>query len=114
MGTEILKEQYNLLMSEQKSKLEKIRFKKQQATFSSTPLRLDEMNNIKIQDENDSDLEMKNDDLDLYPKFELFDNSDSSNDDQNPNNRARNSKKIVIKVKIIFYLFALIYYFVLY
>ncbi len=34
MGTEILKEQFNLLMNEQKSKLEKLRRKKQSAKNS--------------------------------------------------------------------------------
>ncbi len=67
------------------------------------------MNGHLAHQDHDSDLDGKNDDLDIYPKLDLFDRPDSSSDDdgtKNPSNK--HSKKLVIKVNFNFCLFFLI------
>lgn len=76
MGTEILKEQYDLLMSEQKAKLDNLRKKKQQQQSVGKDLVTSYQADMKYDQDEEDDV---NDDI--YPKFDLFDKPDSSDDE---------------------------------
>lgn len=107
MGTEILKEQYNLLLNDQKNKLQRLRQKKQQQSEQTSDNNdFKTMSTQKYEDDVDNDLDINNDVFSKFDKLESMD-SDSDNEPIQKHNTkigfnqkptaSKNENKILIK-----------------